>query len=89
LTNFLAAADHPSMARTFTIGRILAVAVVAATTAACVVHEYAGPEREECRTVFRRRADVEVCRTRCSDDGCKTRCTDQERWSREHHCWVE
>jgi hypothetical protein len=71
-----------------TIGRILAACFVA-TTAACVVHEYNGPEREECRTTVRRTSDVEACRTRCGDEGCRTRCTEQERWSREHHCWLE
>jgi hypothetical protein len=43
----------------------------------------------ECRTVVRRRADVETCRTRCGDEGCRTRCAEQERFSRAHHCWVE
>lgn len=76
------------MKRNRTLSRLMALFLVA-SSAACVVHEYPAGEREECRTTVRRRGDVEVCRTRCGDEGCRTRCVEQERWSREHHCWVE
>jgi len=74
------------MKRTSTAGMILSLLVFSSAIAACYV-EAQGPV--ECRTRFRRRHDVEVCRTRCNDEGCRTHCVEEERWSREHHCWVE
>jgi SH3-like domain-containing protein len=56
---------------------------------ACMVEESSRAPTEECRTVVRRRADVDACVTRCNDDGCRTHCREQETWSRQHRCWLE
>lgn len=55
---------------------------------ACYVHAETGSE-EVCRNTVRRSADVETCKTRCGAEECRTKCVEQERWSREHHCWLE
>lgn len=70
------------------VGKLLALAVVGSVMA-CVVEESSRAPTEECRTVVRRRADVETCVTRCNDDGCRTHCREQETWSRRHRCWLE
>ena len=75
------------MKRTTVVGKLLALMIAGVGVAACYA-EVSGPT-VDCRNTVRRRNDVEVCRTRCGDEGCRTRCADQERWSREHHCWVE
>jgi hypothetical protein len=75
------------MMRTKIVGKLLAAVIATLGIAACYV-EASGPT-VECRNTVRRRSDVEVCRTRCGDEGCRTRCAEQERYSREHHCWVE
>jgi SH3-like domain-containing protein len=71
------------------VGLVLALVTLGATAAACRVEATTTEPREECRTVVRRRADVESCVTRCNDDGCRTHCRESERWSREHRCWIE
>ncbi len=78
--------------RTNFIGKVLATLICSGTLlglGACYVEAHSGPAVEECRNTLRRRGDVEVCRTRCNDNGCRSRCEEQERWSREHHCWLE
>ena len=75
--------------RTNLFGKILATFICGAGMLACVVHAEAGPEREECRNTLHRTADVESCKTRCGAEECRTKCVEQERWSHEHHCWME
>lgn len=70
------------------MGRLLALGMVGGLMA-CVVETNARAPEEQCRTVVRRRADVETCVTRCGDEGCRTRCREQETWSRQHRCWLE
>jgi hypothetical protein len=76
------------MIRTNIVGKLLAIAIAGMGVAACYVEAQTGGT-VECNNTVRRRGDVEVCRTRCGDEGCRTRCAEQERFSREHHCWVE
>jgi hypothetical protein len=76
------------MNRTTLLGKALALLIVGTSVAACVAEVQAGGT-VECRNTVRRRSDVEVCRTRCGEEACRTRCVEQERYSREHHCWVE
>jgi hypothetical protein len=76
------------MTHTKILGSLVATFLAAVTVAACHAEVRAGGE-VECRNSFRRRADVEECRTRCGEEGCRTRCVEKERWAREHHCWVE
>jgi hypothetical protein len=72
------------------VGQLLAGVLCAGGLLACYAHVEAGGGTEECRTVeVRNRHDVDVCRTRCTDEGCRTHCADQERFSREHRCWVD
>ena len=75
------------MTKTKIMGKVLAAVIATMSIAACYA-QVSGPT-VECRNTVRRRGDVETCRTRCGDEGCRTRCADQERYSREHHCWVE
>ena len=78
------------MKSTKIVGKLIALFLVGSAFVACYADVQAGGGAEvECRNTVRRRGDVEVCRTRCGDEGCRTRCVEQERWSREHHCWVE
>jgi hypothetical protein len=74
--------------RTKIMGKVIALAFCGVGLAACYASVQTGPT-EECRTTFRNRHDVEVCTTRCGDVACRTHCSEQERFSREHHCWVE
>jgi hypothetical protein len=76
------------MMHTKVIGKVMALAICGLGLAACYASVQTGPT-EECRTVFHNRHDVEVCTTRCGDEACRTHCSEQERWSREHRCWVE
>jgi hypothetical protein len=75
--------------RTNIVGKILAAFICSGGLLACYVEAHTGPEREECRTTLHRTADVESCKTRCGAEECRTKCVEQERWSREHHCWME
>jgi hypothetical protein len=77
------------MVRAKIVARILAVVFCGSGPLACQAEVVAQPT-EECRTVeVRSRHDVEVCVSRCGDEGCRTHCSERERWSRQHHCWVE
>jgi hypothetical protein len=76
------------MMRTKIVGKAIAVLFAGLSVAACYAQVSTGGE-VECRNTVRRAGDVEVCRTHCGDEGCRTRCAEQERYSREHHCWVE
>jgi hypothetical protein len=78
------------MMRTRIAGKVLAMAMAATGLLACYAQAQVGGGTEECRTVeVRNRHDVEVCVSRCSDEGCRTHCSEQERWSRQHRCWVD
>jgi hypothetical protein len=77
-----------AMNRTTILGKALALLIVGTSVVACVA-EVRTEGTVECRNTLRRRGEVEVCRTRCNEEMCRTRCVEQERWSREHHCWVE
>lgn len=81
--------DAERMKRVNLLGRVLAICLCSGFVVACYVRAESGPPVEECRNTVRRTSDVEVCRTHCNDNGCRERCSEQERWSREHHCWVE
>ena len=78
------------MSRTGIIGKLMAVGAAAMTVVACYAQATVGGPTEECRNVeVRRPRDVEVCRSRCTENGCREHCSEQERWAREHRCWVE
>ncbi len=89
LTRCARAATLVGMKRNPIVGRIFAVVVCSVGMLACYARVESGPEREECRNTFHRTADVETCRTRCGAEECRTHCAEQERWAREHHCWME
>jgi hypothetical protein len=76
------------MNRTNILGRVLALFIVGMGVAACYAQVQTG-DTVECRNTLRRSSDVETCRTRCGEEACRTHCAEQERYSREHHCWVE
>jgi hypothetical protein len=76
------------MKRSRIVGAAIAAFLAMGSLAACNAEVRTGGD-VECRNTVRRRGDVETCRTRCGDEGCRTHCVEQERFSREHHCWVE
>jgi hypothetical protein len=66
------------------VGRLWALAMVAAGAVACQAQATMGPP-EGCE--FHGQHDVEVCHQHCNDNGCHEHCAERERWSHEHHCW--
>jgi len=78
------------MNRPSILARTVGLFVFGLSAVACYADVHSGPPAEECRNVeVRHRRDVEVCHERCHDNGCHEHCNEQERWSREHRCWVE
>ena len=88
LTRPACEATFVCMMRNQILGRVFAATIFSVGMVACYARVESGPEREECRNTFHRSADVESCKTRCGAEECRTKCVEQERWSREHHCWM-